>query len=221
MSSLFGNRGRIPPPLGDQPSVRTLKGNRLTVRPGVRLARMVVAAVATVAALVLAASVAPVAQAAGVRNCTDLTRTSPACYELVWVNGVQVKMTFPQSGNPRPGSAGAEVNNFYVIAPQTDQVQGTAPFLHDHTVGVSPSQNHGPSVFWHGYFVLCSATGVETGSCVAVTSAVPGLGTIPLAQSVNGQMLTSVDVIESSVNSGVLTLIDTGAEFIGAISPAH
>ena len=59
-------------------------------------------------------------------NCVDLTRPSPACYELVRVNGVQVKMTFPQSGNPRP-APGAEVNNFYVLAPQTDEPQGTLP----------------------------------------------------------------------------------------------
>jgi hypothetical protein len=193
----------------------------MTPSPRVRLATMIAAAASTVAALVLVSVVAPVAQAGGVRNCTDLTRSSPACYELVWVNGIEVKMTFPQSGNPRPGSASAEVNNFYVIAPQTDEPQGTAPFLHDHTVGVSPSQNHGPSVFWHGYFVVCSATGISTGRCVPVSSSIPGLGTIPLAESVNGQMLTSVDVIESSVDSGLLTLIDTGAEFIGTISPAH
>ena len=189
--------------------------------PRVRLARMFAAAVSTVATLVLVAVAAPAAQAAGVRNCTDLSRTSPACYELVWVNGVQVKMTFPQSGNPRPGRASAEVHSFYVIAPQSDEVQGTAPFRHDHVVGVSPGQNRGPSVFWHGYFVLCSATGISTGRCVPVFSAVAGLGTIPLAESVNGQMLTSVDVVESYVDSGLLTLIDTGAEFIGAISPAH
>jgi hypothetical protein len=189
--------------------------------PRSRFARMIVAAAAAVTALTFAPGVAPVAQAAGVRNCTDLTRPSPACYELVWVNGVQVKMTFPQSGNPRPGSPSAEVNNFYVIAPQTAAPQGTAPFLHDHVVGVAPSQNSGPSVFWHGYFVLCSAAGISGGSCVPVSSAVPGLGTIPLAQSVNGQMLTSVALLESYVDAGLLTLIDTGAEFIGTISSAH
>jgi hypothetical protein len=193
----------------------------MTRSPRVRLTTMIAAAASTVATLVVVSLAAPAAQAAGVRNCTDLTRTSPACYELVWVNGVEVKMTFPQSGNPRPGSPHAEVNNFYVIAPQTDEVQGTAPFLHDHVVGVSPGQNRGPSVFWHGYFVICSATGISTGRCVPVSSSIPGLGTIPLAKSVDGQMLTSADVVESYVDSGLLTLIDTGAEFIGAISPAR
>jgi hypothetical protein len=177
------------------------------------------AAALTVATLMLVSAPVPPAQAAGVRNCVDLTRRSPACYELVWVNGIEVKMTFPHSGNPRP-TPSAEVHNFYVIAPQTDEGQGTAPFAHDHVVGVSPSQNHGVSVFWHGYFVVCSAEGISTGRCVPTLSAIPGVGTLPLPESVNGQTLTSVDLIESSVNSGLLTLIDTGAEFVGTINPA-
>jgi hypothetical protein len=32
-------------------------------------------------------------------------------------------------------------------------------------------------------------------------------------------MLTSIDRIESALNSGLLTLIDTGAEFVGTINP--
>jgi hypothetical protein len=193
----------------------------MILSPRVRLATLIAAAASTLATLVLVSVAAPAAQAAGVRNCTDLTRPSPACYELVWLNGVEVKMTFPQSGNPRP-IRNAEVNSFYVIAPQTDEVQGTLPFRHDHTVGVAPAQNRGPSVFWHGYFVVCSETGISSGRCVFLASAIPGLGNaVPLAESVDGQMLTSVEVIESYVDAGLLTLIDTGAEFIGTISPAH
>jgi hypothetical protein len=182
---------------------------------------MIVAATLVVAALLIIPGALPVAQAAGVRNCVDLTRPSPACYELVWFNGIEVSMTFPQSGDPRPVPAGVDVNDFYVTAAQTDDAQGTAPFLHDHVVGVAPGENRGPSVFWHGYFVLCSATGISTGRCLAVSSDVPGLGTVPLARSVDGQMLTSVSVVESYVSIGALTLIDTGAEFMGTISPAH
>ena len=52
-------------------------------------------------------------------------------------------MTFPQAGNPVPGTPDTTVNNFYVIAPQTGTPQGTAPFPHDHVVGVSPARNHG------------------------------------------------------------------------------
>lgn len=188
--------------------------------PRGRFAAITVAAALTLATLTLVSVAAAPAQAAGVRNCVDLTRRSPACYELVWVNGVEVKMTFPHSGNPRP-TPNAEVNNFYVMAPQTDEAQATPPFPHDHVVGVSPRQNHGVSVFWHGYFVLCSAEGISTGDCVPTLSSIPGLGTLPLAESVNGQMLTSVDLIESFVNSGLLTLIDTGAEFVGTINPAQ
>ena len=191
----------------------------MTPSPRIRLATTIAAAASTVAALMLVAAAAPVAQATGVRNCVDLTRRSPACYELVWVDGVQVRMTFPQSGNPRLGRPNAEVHNFYVIAPQTDEVQGTAPFPHDHVVGASPRQHHGVSVFWHGYFVLCSAEGISTGGCVPTLSEIPGLGTIPLAESANGQMLTSTDLVDSYVDAGLLTLIDTGAEFIGAINP--
>jgi hypothetical protein len=191
----------------------------MTPSPRSRFTARTVVAASIVAALMLVSATAAIAQAAGVRNCVDLTRRSPACHELVWVNGVEVKMTFPHSGNPRP-TPNAEVNIFYVIAPQTDEAQGTAPFLHDHVVGVSPRQNRGVSVFWHGYFVLCSADGISTGACVPTLSAIPGLGTLPLADSVNGRTLTSVDRIESFVNAGLLTLIDTGAEFVGTINPA-
>jgi hypothetical protein len=55
---------------------------------------------------------------------------------------------------------------------------------------------------------------------VPTLSAIPGLGTLPLAESVNGQMLTSVDLIESFLSSGLLTLIDTRADFVGTINPA-
>ena len=185
-----------------------------------RFTATTLAAALIVAALMLVSATAPIAQAAGVRNCVDLTGRSPACYEPMWVDGVQVKMTFPQSGNQRPGTSNAEVHNFYVIAPQTDEAQGTAPFPHDHVLDVSPAQNFGPSVFWHGYFVLCSAEGISTGGCMPTPSSIPGLGTLPLADSVKGQMLTSADLIESFVNSGQLTLIDTGAEFVGTINPA-
>jgi hypothetical protein len=188
--------------------------------PRSRFIATTVAAASIVAAMMLLSATAPVAQAAGVRNCVDLTRRSPACYELMWLDGDEVKMTFPQSGNPRPGTFNAQVHNFYVIAPQTDDAQGTAPFLHDHVIGVSPGQNRGVSVFWHGYFVLCSPEGISTGACVSVLSEIPGVGSLPLAESVNGQMLTSIDDIESFVNSGLLTLIDTGAEYVGTINPA-
>lgn len=175
-------------------------------------------AIIAVAALALISAAPPLAQAAGLRNCVELTRRA-ACYELVWVNGVQVRMTFAQAGNQFPATPNAKVDNFYVIAPQTGTPQGLEPFPHDHVVGVSPPQNHGDfSVFWHGFLVLCSAQGITSGGCVPTVASTP-FGTIPLAKAVNGQMLTSVDPIESPANSGLLVLFDTGAVFLGTINP--
>jgi hypothetical protein len=185
----------------------------------VRIATVAVAAAITVASLALVLAAAPQAQAAGLINCVEQTRRA-ACYELVWVNGVQVRMTFAQAGNQVPGTPNTKVNNFYVIAPQTDTPQAPPPsFPHDHVVGVSPPQNHGNfSVFYHGYFVICSAEGIASGGCVPTITSTP-FGTLPLAKTVNGQMLTSVDLIESAVNSGLLVLVDTGAVLLGTINP--
>jgi hypothetical protein len=177
-------------------------------------------AATAVAALGLVLAAAPPAGAAGLVNCVELTHRG-ACYELVWVNGVQVTMTFPQAGNPVPGTPNTTVNNFYVIAPQTDTPQGTAPFLHDHVVGVSPAHNHGTfSAFYHGYFVICSAAGIASGGCVPAITSTP-FGTLPLAETVNGQMLTSVDPLEAPANAGLIVLVDTGAVLLGTISPAR
>jgi hypothetical protein len=53
---------------------------------------------------------------------------------------------------------------------------------------------------------------------VPTTTSIPGLGTIALAKTVNGQMLTSVAPIESPANAGLLTLFDTGGVFVATIS---
>jgi hypothetical protein len=48
---------------------------------------------------------------------------------------------------------------------------------------------------------------------------IPGFGSVPFARTVNGQMLTSADAIESAANAGLLTLFDTGGVFVGTINP--
>jgi hypothetical protein len=112
-----------------------------------------------------------------------------------------------------------KLDNFYVVAPQTDTAQGTLPFPHDHVVRDVPRQNHGTySVHLRGIFVLCSAEGIATGGCVPTMTSIEGLGTVPLATTVNGQMLTSVEAIESAANAGLITLLDTGAVLVGTIS---
>ena len=173
----------------------------------------------TVAALTLVLAAALPVQAAGLRTCPETGGLAP-CTELVWANGVQLRMTF--SNLQFSTTTNAPTDNFYVMAPQTGTPQGgTAPPVHDHVIGDVPPQNHGDyNVHWRGFFVLCSAQGISSGGCVPTMTSTPQ-GSIPLAKTVNGQMLTSVDPIESPANSGLLTLVDTGAVFIGTINPAR
>jgi hypothetical protein len=186
-----------------------------------RIAAVAVASVSTLTASAVIAT-APAAHAAGLTNCVQATRLT-ACYEDVWVDGVQVRMTFPQAGVPMPVIPHAKQQNFYVVAPQTDTPQGDTPgFPHDHVIEVAPTQNHGAfSVLMHGYFVVCSPEGISTGGCVFAMETIPGDGQIPLAKTVNGHELTSAAAIEAGVDSGLLVLLDTGAVLIGAVGPVH
>ena len=177
-------------------------------------------AVAVVAiALSMFVSAVPAAQAAPV-NCVHQTHKG-ACWENVWVHGVEVRMTFPQAGNPLPHVPNAKVQNFYVIAPQTATPQGDVPSpLHDHTIQAAPG-DPGWTPFMHGYFVVCSDAEPTSDGCVAVPSAFPGFGTLQLAQSVNGEPLTSAETIEAGIAAGLLELVDTTAVFVGNVSPAR
>ncbi len=178
--------------------------------------------IATIAALSFVLPAASATYAAGLRNCVDVTGPAAshvACYEAVWANGAQYRMTFSNQhfGGATPSE---QLDNFYVVAPQTDAVQGTLPFLHDHVVGAVPRQNHGDySVRLHGFFVLCSAQGIATGSCVPTLTSIEGFGDIPLAKTANGQLLTSVETIEAAANAGLITLFDTGGVIVGTINP--
>ena len=176
-------------------------------------------AVAVVAiAISMFVSAVPAAQAAPV-NCVHQTHKG-ACYEYVWVHGVEVRMTFPQAGNPLPHVPNAKVQNFYVIAPQTGTPQGDVPSpLHDHTIKAAPG-DPGWTPFMHGYFVVCSAAALASGACVAVSTDFGG-GPLQLAQSVNREPLTSAETIEAGIAAGLLELVDTGAVFLGTVSPAR
>ena len=72
----------------------------------------------------------------------------------------------------------------------------------------------------HGYFVVCSAAGLASGRCVAVPTDF-GFGTLQLAQSVDGEPLTSAETIEAGIDAGLLDWVDTGAVFLGTVSPAR
>ena len=182
-----------------------------------RLIRRCIAVAVVSIAISLFVSAVPAAQAAPV-NCLNRTHQG-ACYELVWVHGVEVRMTFPQEGNPLPTIPNAKVQNFYVIAAQTDTPQGFVPPIHDHTIQAAPG-DPGWTPFMHGYFVICSAEGLTSG-CVATFTDFPGFGTLPLAKSVDGEPLTSAETIEAGIDAGVLDLFDTDAVFIGTVRHAR
>src|SRR5215211_7540713 len=185
-----------------------------------RLIRRSIAVAVVSIAISMFVSAVPAAQAAPV-NCVHQTHQG-ACYEFVWVHGVEVRMTFPQMGNPLPHVPNAKVQNFYVIAAQTDTPQGDVPSpIHDHTIQAAPG-DPGWTPIMHGWFVLCSAEGLSSGDCVATFTEFPGNGgTLPLAESVNGEPLTSAETIEAGIDAGLLVAVDTGAVFIGTVRPAR
>jgi hypothetical protein len=180
------------------------------------ISRSIAVAVVSMAISMFVSAV-PAAHAAPV-NCLNRTHQG-ACWELVWVNGVEVRMTFPQAGDPLPTIPNARVQNFYVMAAQTATPQGFVPPIHDHTIQAAPG-DPGWTPFMHGYFVICSAAGLSSGDCVAVSTDF-GFGPLPLAQSVNGEPLTSAEMIEAGIDAGLLDLVDTGAVFVGTVSPAR
>lgn len=164
----------------------------------------------------------PAAQAArGPVNCANQTHIGAACQEFVWVNGVQVRLTFPQTGTPVSPIPAAKEQNFYVIAPQTGTPQGFIPPIHDHTIQAAPG-DPGWTPFMHPYFVICSPEGLTSGDCVAIPpQALPSGGTLSLAKSVNGEPLTSAATIESGIDAGLLIAVDTGVVIMGTVSPAR
>jgi hypothetical protein len=185
-----------------------------------RTTRILIATMAGAALAVVTPAASSVA-AAGLRNCTELIGhdvDQVGCYELVWVDGVEVRMTFAnvQFRGKVPSD---KLGVFYVIGPQDDTPQSEeAAFVHDHTVGGTPRQNRGTySVVLRTFFVLCSAEGIVSGACVPTFSPLPG-GDIPLATTVNGRLLTSVEVIEAAADAGLVTLLDTGQPIVGTVS---
>jgi hypothetical protein len=181
-------------------------------------------AVAAAAIVVTAIGVsAQPAEAGGLRNCVEILGPQSGrvgCYELVWANGVEYRMTF--SNTRFAGATPKELDPFYVLAPQTDKPQGWPPntFLHDHVVRSVPSQNDGAySVQLQGYFVLCSGQGIVSGACVPSWTSV-GENQLPFAATVNGQALRSTDAIESAADAGNVALsnLGPGAVIVGTIS---
>jgi hypothetical protein len=185
--------------------------------------RLRIAALA-IAAVALLLPAAPAALGAGLRNCVDVPIEKSGrvgCWEDVWADGVQVRMTF--SNQTFKGAPYKDLDGFYLVGAQTDAPQGAPPntFAHDHVVRDVPAQNHGSySVQLQGFFVLCSGQGIVSGACVPTWTILDGPNPLPLATTVNGQPLTSTDAIESAADAGNLALINLGpgAVIVGTIS---
>jgi hypothetical protein len=184
--------------------------------------RLVVAAIA-LGSVGIGLAAAPSTDAAGLRNCVDVAGPQSgrvACYEDVWADGTQVRMTFSNQrfSGAKPGS----LDPFYVVAAQTGTPQGAPPntFAHDHVVRSVPQQNHGEySVQLQGFFVLCSGQGIESGACIPAWTSLGG-DPMPLAGHVNGHALTSTEAIESAADAGDLALINLGpgAVIVGTVT---
>jgi hypothetical protein len=189
-----------------------------------RTATRLFAAAIAVAGIASGVASAPPAEAAGIRNCVDITGPQSGrvgCYELVWADGVQYRMTF--SNTSFQGATPNELNPFYVLAPQTNAPQGYPPntFPHDHVVRAIPADNHGTySVRLQGYFVVCSGQGIVSGACVPTWTSLGGPDPLPLATTVNGQPLTSASAIEAAAEAGLVVPLNLGpgAVIVGTIS---
>jgi hypothetical protein len=188
-----------------------------------RTIRVLIPAIA-VTALAIGFSAGRPVDAAGLRNCVDVTGHAAArvaCYEDVWVDGTQLKVTF-FAGNTafRGATPSDKLTDFYVLAAQTDPPQAASPFVHDHILGKVPRQNGGDySVHLHGFFVFCSAQGIASDLCAPGSTPTPFGG--PFAKTVNGLPLTSAGAIESAAAAGLITLFDTGGVLIGTIGPGQ
>jgi hypothetical protein len=182
--------------------------------------RLSIAAVA-LAGIGFATLAASSVDAAGIRNCVDLTGRQfgqVGCYEYVWADDQQVRMIF--SNQNFPGTSPHELDPFYVVAPQTATPQGAmAGFPHDHVTRSTPHDKAGPiTVKLQGFFVFCTAEGLTTGDCVPHWMSTGG-DPLPFAASVHGQPLRSAGAIEAAADAGLVSLMNLGpdAVIVGAI----
>lgn len=188
--------------------------------------RTLISGTVAAAALVLVAvgATAQAADGGGIRNCVDVTGSQfnrVGCYEDVWVDGEQVRMTF--SNLTFSGATPHELAPFYVLAPQSGTPQGMPPatFGHDHVVRSAPAGNHGSyTTKLQGYFVFCTGPGLISGACAPTWTSIGGPDPVPFAATVNGLPLTSTEAIEAAADAGHVALVNLGpsAVIVGTIS---
>jgi hypothetical protein len=183
-------------------------------------ARILIATAALAATAVVLPAASPANATGGLRNCVDLTGRAVdqvGCWEHVWADGEEVRMTFSNTGFR--GETPRDLSPFYVLAPQGGVAQGALPFGHDHVIDRSPAHNGGSyGVRLATFFVLCSGEGIATGGCVPTMSHIEGLGDLPLAKSANGQPLTTTDRIERAAAAGLLAVIPVGVVIVGTVT---
>ena len=59
---------------------------------------------------------------------------------------------------------------------------------------------------------------MSSGACVVTTTTPPGLGDLALARTLDGQSITSVEIVEAAADAGLVTLMDTGQAIVGTVS---
>ena len=109
------------------------------------------------------------AEAGGLRNCVDITGKQidrVGCYENVWADGTEHRMTFSNQHllrAPRPTS----LDPFYVLAPQrADRRRACWPPSRTTTSSatVPAGDTARTDVKLQGYFVLCTGQGLASGA---------------------------------------------------------
>jgi hypothetical protein len=222
---LFDPRGLRVPARAANPSLTQRSAGSVRGRVARTTVHLLLTAIAATSLALTGLGAARPADAAGLRNCTTMDPSvggsaRAGCWEDVWSGGTEHRMTFATGCcTAFNGTDPGDLDRFYVIAPQNDPPQSLlASFRHDHVTRDIPAQNHGTySVRLHGYFAICSPSGIASGTCVyELNSPAPGF-TLPFAKTVNGQSLTSVEPLEAAVDAGLVTLIDTGAVIVGTI----
>ncbi len=137
--------------------------------------------------------------------------------EAAWGDG-QVWLMIHGPTNP---SNGISHRDLYIVAPQTDTPQGSASepigVVHDHVLSV-PSDGHGQyTAIWDVVVVFCNP---HSSACVAGTSSCPTFAHgLCLAQTVNGQALTSQSAIDAAASTGALIVVEPGDSFVCPVVP--
>ncbi len=148
---------------------------------------------------------------------TAMPARAAAATEEAWGDG-QVWLMIHGPTNP---SNGVSHRDLYVVAPQTGTPQGSADepigVVHDHVLSI-PSDAHGQyTAIWDVVIVFCNP---HSSGCVSGTSSCPSFAHgLCLAQTVNGQSLTSEAAIDAAAGAGAVIPVEPGDSFVCPVVP--